>query len=68
MNRALYITEIVLCGLQIVETYIFKEKMNYYKIEFDNEYQQLYYDNCVYYTMITVYIVIYIVFVYMVIV
>ena len=49
MNRALYITEIVLCGLQIVETYIFKEKMNYY-------------------TMITVYIVIYIVFVYMVIV
>ena len=39
MNRALYITEIVLCGLQIVETYIFKEKMNYYKIEFDNEYQ-----------------------------
>lgn len=26
MNRALYITEIVLCGLQIVETYIFKEK------------------------------------------
>ena len=48
MNRALYITEIVLCGLQIVETYIFKEKMNYYKIEFDNEYQQLYYDNCVY--------------------
>lgn len=22
--------------------------MNYYKIEFDNEYQQLYYDNCVY--------------------
>lgn len=48
MNRALYITEIVLCGLQIVETYIFKEKMNYYKIEFDNEYQQLYYYNCVY--------------------
>ena len=48
MNRALYITEIVLCGLQIVETYIFKEKMNYYKIEFDNEYQQLYYDNCIY--------------------
>lgn len=48
MNRALYITEIVLYGLQIVETYIFKEKMNYYKIEFDNEYQQLYYDNCVY--------------------
>lgn len=48
MNRALYITEIVLCGLQIVETYIFKEKKNYYKIEFDNEYQQLYYDNCVY--------------------
>lgn len=48
MNRALYITEIVLCGLKIVETYIFKEKMNYYKIEFDNEYQQLYYDNCVY--------------------
>ena len=48
MNRALYITEIVLCGLQIVETYIFKEKMNYYKIKFDNEYQQLYYDNCVY--------------------
>ena len=48
MNRALYITEIVLCGLQIVETYIFKEKMNYYKIEFENEYQQLYYDNCVY--------------------
>ena len=48
MNRAPYITEIVLCGLQIVETYIFKEKMNYYKIEFDNEYQQLYYDNCVY--------------------
>ena len=48
MNRALYITEIVLCGLQIVETYIFKEKMNYYKIEFDNKYQQLYYDNCVY--------------------
>ena len=48
MNRALYITEIILCGLQIVETYIFKEKMNYYKIEFDNEYQQLYYDNCVY--------------------
>ena len=48
MNRVLYITEIVLCGLQIVETYIFKEKMNYYKIEFDNEYQQLYYDNCVY--------------------
>ena len=48
MNRALYITEIVLCGLQIVETYIFKEKVNYYKIEFDNEYQQLYYDNCVY--------------------
>lgn len=48
MNGALYITEIVLCGLQIVETYIFKEKMNYYKIEFDNEYQQLYYDNCVY--------------------
>lgn len=48
MNRALYITVIVLCGLQIVETYIFKEKMNYYKIEFDNEYQQLYYDNCVY--------------------
>ena len=48
MNRALYITEIVLCGLQIVETYIFKEKMNYYKIEFDNEYQQLYYDNYVY--------------------
>ena len=48
MNRALYITEILLCGLQIVETYIFKEKMNYYKIEFDNEYQQLYYDNCVY--------------------
>lgn len=48
MNRALYITEIVLCGLQIVETYIFKEKMNYYKVEFDNEYQQLYYDNCVY--------------------
>ena len=48
MNRALYITEIVLCGLQIVETYIFKEKMNYYKIEFDKEYQQLYYDNCVY--------------------
>lgn len=30
------------------KTYIFKEKMNYYKIEFDNEYQQLYYDNCVY--------------------
>ena len=48
MNRVLYITEIVLCGLQIVETYIFKGKMNYYKIEFDNEYQQLYYDNCVY--------------------
>lgn len=48
MNRALYITEIILCGLQIVETYIFNEKMNYYKIEFDNEYQQLYYDNCVY--------------------
>lgn len=48
MNRALYITEILLCGLQILETYIFKEKMNYYKIEFDNEYQQLYYDNCVY--------------------
>lgn len=48
MNRALYITENILCGLQIVETYIFKEKMNYYKIEFDNEYQQLYYDNCVY--------------------
>ena len=48
MNRALYITEIVLCGLQIVETYIFKEKMNYYKIKFDNEYQQLYYNNCVY--------------------
>ena len=48
MNRALYIIEIILCGLQIVETYIFKEKMNYYKIEFDNEYQQLYYDNCVY--------------------
>ena len=48
MNRVLYITEIVLCVLQIVETYIFKEKMNYYKIEFDNEYQQLYYDNCVY--------------------
>ena len=48
MNRVLYITEIVLCGLQIVETYIFKEKMNYYKIKFDNEYQQLYYDNCVY--------------------
>ena len=47
MNRTLYITEILLCGLQIVETYIFKEKMNYYKIEFDNEYQQLYYDNCV---------------------
>ena len=22
--------------------------MNYYKIEFDNEYQQLYYDNCIY--------------------
>lgn len=39
MNRALYITEIVLYGLQIVETYIFKEEMNYYKIEFDNEYQ-----------------------------
>lgn len=48
MNRTLYITEILLCGLQIVETYIFKEKVNYYKIEFDNEYQQLYYDNCVY--------------------
>ena len=48
INRALYITEIILCGLQIVETYIFKEKMYYYKIEFDNEYQQLYYDNCVY--------------------
>ena len=48
MNRVLYITEIFLCGLQIVETYIFKEKMNYYKIEFDNKYQQLYYDNCVY--------------------
>ena len=48
MNRTLYITEILLCGLQIVETYIFKEKMNYYKIKFDNEYQQLYYDNCVY--------------------
>ena len=48
MNRTLYITEILLCGLQIVETYIFKEKMNYYKIEFDNEYQQLYYNNCVY--------------------
>ena len=48
MNGALYITEIVLCGLQIVETYIFKEKMNYYKIKFDNEYQQLYYNNCVY--------------------
>ena len=48
MNRALYITEILLCRLQIVETYIFKEKVNYYKIEFDNEYQQLYYDNCVY--------------------
>ena len=60
MNRALYITEIVLCGLQIVETYIFKEKMNYYKIEFDNEYQQLYYDNCVYNNFL--------VFVYMVIV
>ncbi len=48
MNRTLYITEILLCGLQIVETYIFKEKMNYYKIKFDNEYQQLYYNNCVY--------------------
>lgn len=48
MNRTLYITEILLCRLQIVETYIFKEKVNYYKIEFDNEYQQLYYDNCVY--------------------
>ena len=48
MNRTLCITEILLCRLQIVETYIFKEKMNYYKIEFDNEYQQLYYDNCVY--------------------
>ncbi len=48
MNRTLYITEIVLCGLQIVETYIFKEKMNYYKIKFDNKYQQLYYDNCIY--------------------
>ena len=60
MNRALYITEIVLCGLQIVETYIFKEKMNYYKIEFAMNINK--------YTMITVYIVIYIVFVYMVIV
>ena len=48
MNRTLYITEILLCGLQIVETYIFKEKMNYYKIKFDNEYQQLYHNNCVY--------------------
>ena len=48
MNRTLYITEIVLCGLQIVETYIFKEKMNYYKIKFDNKYQQLYYNNCIY--------------------
>ena len=48
MNRTLYITEILLCGLQIVETYIFKEKMNYYKIKFDNKYQQLYYDNCIY--------------------
>ena len=48
MNKVLYITENILYGLQIVETYIFKEKMNYYKIEFDNEYQQLYYDNCVY--------------------
>ena len=39
MNRTLYITEIVLCGLQIVETYIFKEKMNYYYFKFDNGYQ-----------------------------
>ena len=48
MNQALYITENIIYGLQIGKTYIFKEKMNYYKIEFDNEYQQLYYDNCVY--------------------
>ncbi len=39
MNRALYITEIVLCGLQIAKIYIFKEKMNYYQFEFDNKYQ-----------------------------
>ena len=39
MNRALYITEIVLCGLQIVKNYAFKEKMNYYKFKFDNKYQ-----------------------------
>lgn len=31
MNKVLYITENILYGLQIVETYIFKEKMNYYK-------------------------------------
>ena len=48
MNRSLYFTEIVLCRLQIAKNYVYKEKMNYYKIEFDNEYQQLYYDNCVY--------------------
>lgn len=48
MNRSLYFTGIVLCGLQIAKNYVYKEKMNYYKIEFDNEYQQLYYDNCVY--------------------
>ena len=48
MNRSLYFTEIVLCRLQIAKNYIYKEKMNYYKIEFDNKYQQLYYDNCIY--------------------
>ena len=48
MNRSLYFTEIVLCRLQIAKNYIYKEKMNYYKIKFDNKYQQLYYDNCIY--------------------
>lgn len=39
MNRSLYFTEIVLCRLQIAKNYVYKEKMNYYKIEFDNKYQ-----------------------------
>ena len=39
MNSALYITENILCGLQIAKNYVYKEKMNYYKIEFDNKYQ-----------------------------
>ena len=60
MNKVLYITENILYGLQIGKTYIIKEKLIITILNLTMDINN--------YTMITVYIVIYIVFVYMVIV